>query len=191
MVYFCLQYWKCTVQNQNIHCWLFTLQINPVSYAQWWTKMKMEHKIMKINFSYSIIKEMCWRNHWKSSTGQQDSTKHGLKTTVLDWHWYPPTLLSHGFQTLFPGVRVGPVMKLTTHFKLFPGLRICGVVPPSAFFFFWRGAELNPGTVIFFILCLQQYVCRWLPITSAYTRPADYWTTCPCPRTGTWLGGLL
>jgi len=42
-----------------------------------------------------------------------------------DWLWDPPSLLTNGYQELFPVGQNGQVMKLTTHLHLVLRLRTC------------------------------------------------------------------
>jgi hypothetical protein len=56
-----------------------------------------------------------FENHW---------SRLALMLTQSLVSWVPDAL---------PMVRNDPVMKLTTHLQLVPGLRMCGVVPPPSF----------------------------------------------------------
>jgi len=44
--------------------------------------------------------------------------------------WGPPSLLSNGYQGLFPWGQSGRGVKLTTHLHLVPGSRKSGAIPP-------------------------------------------------------------
>jgi hypothetical protein len=59
-------------------------------------------------------------------TGWNFSLHHCVQTGS----WGPPSLLSNGYQELFPWGWSGRGVKLTTHFHLVPRSRIRGAIPP-------------------------------------------------------------
>jgi hypothetical protein len=56
------------------------------------------------------------------------------------WLWDPPSLLSNGYQGLFPRGESGRGMKLTTHFQLVPRSRKCGYIHPLPHTPSWHSA---------------------------------------------------
>jgi hypothetical protein len=54
--------------------------------------------------------------------------------------WSLPSLLSSGYHGLFPWVKSGRGVKLTTHLHLVPRSRMRGTIPPLPSTSSWRGA---------------------------------------------------
>jgi len=86
--------------------------------------------MFKFNFAFTFTFWMI---------GVQFLTGARIVLSSPSWLWGPSSLLSSGYQSLFPEVK-WPWHEADHSFHLVPRLKICGAIPPVPHMSSWHGA---------------------------------------------------